>query len=116
LHGTYHGTTYSGVSPVCQYNNLHRSTAESKAVGLPIGGNALFWIRPGAMPQGTVVFIQDSLSKHGNIASIDLLTSGTLPRCVPAKPPTPQQIVSPQAGQPTVSPQNHPLKGAPPVS
>jgi hypothetical protein len=102
--GTYHGISYSGVSPVCQYGNLPRATAEPKAVGLVIGGGGLFWIRPSAMPKGTVVFIQDSLSKHGNIAGIDLLTNGKLPRCVPAKPPTPEQIVSPQAGQPTVAP------------
>ncbi len=111
VHGTWHGVSYSGVSPVCQYNNLPRSPAESKAVGLVFGGSALFWIRPSAMPKGTVVFIQDSLSKNGNIAEIDLLTSNKLPRCVPAKPPTPEQIVSPQAGQPAVAP-----KGRQPTS
>ncbi|HEY2518943.1 MAG TPA: hypothetical protein VGJ19_02455 [Streptosporangiaceae bacterium] len=115
LSGTYHGTTYSGVSPVCQYFNLPRAaSAESKAVGLVTGGGGLFWIRPSAMPKGTVVFIQDSLSKQGNIAGIDLLTSSKLPPCVPVKPPTPQQIISPQAGQPTVSPKGHQLKSVPP--
>ena len=103
--GTWHGTTYNGQSPVCQYYGLSRSAAESKATGLVVGDiGGLFWIRPSAMPKGTVVFIQDSLINGGNIAGIDLLTSSKLPRCVPVKPPTPQQIVSPQAGQPTVSP------------
>jgi hypothetical protein len=78
--------------------------AESKAVGVVVGGDALFWIRPSAMPKGTVVFIQDSYSRQGSIAGIDLLTSGKLPRCVPVKPPTPQQIVSPQAVQPKATP------------
>ena len=103
LSGTYHGQTYSGVSPVCQYYGLPLATgAESKAVGLALDGG--FWIRASAMPKGTVVFIQDSPGKSANIAGIDLLTSSKLPRCVPVKPPTPQQIVSPQAGQPAGSP------------
>jgi hypothetical protein len=104
ISGTYHGQNYSGVSPVCQYGSLPRAAgAEYKAVGLALGGGG-FWIRPSAMPKGTVVFIQDSPGRLGNIAGIDLLTSSKLPRCVPVKPPAPQQIVSPQAGQPTVSP------------
>jgi hypothetical protein len=98
--GTYHGTTYSGISPVCQYYNLPRAVgAEFKAVGLVVGGGGGLWIRPSAMPKGTVVFIQDSPSGQGNIAGIDLLTSSKLPRCVPVQPPSPQQIVSPQASQ-----------------
>jgi hypothetical protein len=107
LSGTYHGQTYSGVSPVCQYYGLPLAAgAEFKAVGPVVGGGGLFWIRPSAMPKGTVVFIQDSPGKLGNIAGIDLLTSSKLPRCVPVKPPTPQQIVSPQAGQPAGSPKD----------
>jgi hypothetical protein len=105
MSGTYDGQSYSGVSPVCQYFGLPRATgSEFKAVGPVLGGSGGLWIRPSAMPEGTVVFIQDSPGRLGNIVGIDLLTSGKLPRCVPVKPPTPQQIVSPQAGQPTVSP------------
>jgi hypothetical protein len=105
MSGTYHGQSYSGVSPVCQYVGLPRAAgAEFKAVGPAIGGGGGLWIRPSAMPKGTVVFIQDSPGRLGNIVGIDLLTSSKLPRCVPVKPPTPQQIVSPQAGHPTVSP------------
>jgi hypothetical protein len=105
MSGTYHGQTYSGVSPVCQYFGLPLATgAESKAVGPVLGAGGGLWIRPSAMPKGTVVFIQDSPGKLGNIVGIDVLTSRKLPRCVPVRPPTPQQIVSPQAGQRAVSP------------
>jgi hypothetical protein len=100
--GTYGGTTYNGISPVCQYLNLPRVPGMlSKAVG-PANGNAgtVFWIRPSALPKGSVVFIQDSPGwpgSGGSIAGIDVLRSGKLPRCVPVKPPSPQQIVSPHS-------------------
>jgi hypothetical protein len=98
--GTYHGTTYNGISPVCQYLNLPLVPAsQSGGVGLAIGSLGAFSIRPSALPKGSVVFIQDSpggSGSGGNIASINVLTSGNLPRCVPVKPPSPQQIVSPQ--------------------
>ncbi len=99
--GTYHGTTYNGISPVCQYLNLPLVPgSQSGAVGPGMSSaGSVFWIRPSALPKGSVVFIQDSTGgpgSGGTIASIDLLTSSKLPRCVPAKPPSPQQIVSPQ--------------------
>ena len=105
LSGTYDGQTYSGVSPVCQYNGLPLvRNAGVNAVGSVFGGGGALWIRPSAIPKGAVVFIQDSPGgQSGSIVGIDLLTSSKLPRCVPVKPPTPQQIVSPQAGQPAGS-------------
>jgi hypothetical protein len=115
LSGTYHGQTYSGASPVCQYNGLPLvREAGINAVGSVFGGGGALWIRPSAIPKGAVVFIQDSPSQSGSIVGIDLLTSSKLPRCVPVKPPTPQQIVSPQAGQPAGSPKRHKVTVLPP--
>lgn len=96
--GTYHGTTYYGISPVCQYLNLPQvPNSQFRMVG-PAHGSAdsVFWIRPSALPKGSIVFIQDG----GGGPSIDVLTSGKLPQCVPVKPPSPQQIVLPQ-GKPS---------------
>lgn len=99
--GTYRGTTYNGISPVCQYDNLPLvPTSQFSAVG-PSNASfgSAFWIRPSALPKGAVVFIEDSPGgpgSGGNIAGIDVLSSTKLGRCTPVKPPTPQQIVSPQ--------------------
>ncbi len=115
LSGTYHGQSYSGVSPVCQYFGLPlvRGTGVN-AVGPVLGAGGALWIRPSAIPKGAVVFIQDSPGQSGSIVGIDLLTSSKLPRCVPVKPPTPQQIVSPQAGQPAGSPKGRKMTVLPP--
>jgi len=100
--GTWHGSTYNGISPVCVYNNLPLLPGDgANAVGPDVGRQGeVFWIRPSALPKGAVVFIEDTPGgpgSGGNIFGIDVLKNSKLPRCVPLKPPTPQQIVSPQA-------------------
>jgi hypothetical protein len=124
--GTYHGVSYDGSSPECQYLNLHTLPAGG---GLGLGPGPASGHRPagqgraglglqgvravrgaagrGALERmaGAVFWIRPSELPKGSvvfiedgqsITSIDLLASGKLPRCVPTKPPTPAQIVDPQ--------------------